>query len=93
MVDYSPLWDTMQKRKITQYTLLKDKVLDNHTLDRLKKGQNITLVTLERICKYLSCTPNKVILAGMSVMGISSFCFANQPPGLSRPDVGECKSN
>ena len=54
MVDYSPLWDTMQKRKITQYTLLKDKVLDNHTLDRLKKGQNITLVTLERICKYLS---------------------------------------
>ena len=28
MVDYSPLWDTMQKRKITQYTLLKDKVLD-----------------------------------------------------------------
>ena len=51
MVDYSPLWDTMQKRKITQYTLLKDKVLDNHTLDRLKKGQNITLVTLERICK------------------------------------------
>ena len=36
---------------------------------------------------------NKIILAGMSVMGISSFCFANQPPGLSRPDVGECKSN
>lgn len=61
MVDYSPLWDTMQKRKITQYTLLKDKVLANHTLDRLKKGQNITLVTLERICKYLSCTPNDVV--------------------------------
>ena len=61
MVDYSPLWDTMQKRKITQYTLLKYKVLDNHTLDRLKKGQNITLVTLERICKYLSFTPNDVV--------------------------------
>jgi hypothetical protein len=36
---------------------------------------------------------NKVILAGISVMGISSFGFANQPPGLSRPGVGECKSN
>lgn len=66
MVDYSPLWDTMQKRKITQYTLLKDKVLDNHTLDRLKKGQNITLVTLERICKYLSCTPNDVVSLQMN---------------------------
>ena len=38
MVDYSPLWDTMRKRGITQYMILQDKVLDNHTLDRLKKN-------------------------------------------------------
>lgn len=62
MVDYSPLWETMEKRGISQYKLLQDKVLDNHTLDRLKKSMNITLVTLERICMYLDCTPNDVIL-------------------------------
>ena len=61
MVDYSPLWDTMRDRNITQYKILQDKVLDNHTLDRLKKNMNITLITLERICKYLNCTPNDVI--------------------------------
>ena len=61
MVDYSPLWDTMSERKITQYMMLQDKILDNHTLDRLKKNMNITLITLERICKYLNCTPNDVI--------------------------------
>lgn len=61
MVDYSPLWETMEKRGISQYKLLQDKVLDNHTLDRLKKGMNITLVTMERVCKYLDCTPNDVI--------------------------------
>lgn len=61
MVDYSPLWDTMNERKITQYMMLQDKILDNHTLDRLKKNMNITLITLERICKYLNCTPNDVI--------------------------------
>ena len=61
MVDYSPLRDTMRKREITQYMMLQDKVLDNHTLDRLKKNMNITLITLERICKYLNCTPNDVI--------------------------------
>ena len=54
MVDYSPLWDTMRKREITQYMMLQDKVLDNHTLDRLKKNMNITLITLERICKSVS---------------------------------------
>ena len=61
MVDYSPLWDTMRDRNITQYKILQDKVLDNHTLDRLKKNMNITLITLERICTYLDCTPNDVI--------------------------------
>ena len=44
MVDYSPLWDTMRKRGITQYM-----------------NMNITLITLERICTYLDCTPNDVI--------------------------------
>ena len=61
MVDYTPLWKTMREREITQYAMLQDKVLDNHTLDRLKKNMNITLITLERICKYLDCTPNDVI--------------------------------
>ena len=61
MVDYTPLWKTMREREITQYAMLQDKVIDNHTLDRLKKNMNITLITLERICKYLDCTPNDVI--------------------------------
>ena len=61
MVDYTPLWNTMRKREVTQYVMLRDKVLDNHTLDRLKKNMNITLITLERICVYLDCTPNDVI--------------------------------
>ena len=61
MGDYTPLWKTMREREITQYAMLQDKVLDNHTLDRLKKNMNITLITLERICKYLDCTPNDVI--------------------------------
>ena len=47
--------------KITQYVMLQDKVLDNHTLDRLKRNMNITLITLERICKYPDCTPDDVI--------------------------------
>ena len=37
MVDYTPLWKTIDEREITQYAMLQDKVLDNHTLDRLKR--------------------------------------------------------
>lgn len=51
----------MQQRGVTQYRLLQDNVIDNKTLDSLKKGKNITLLTVERICKYLNCTPNDIV--------------------------------
>ena len=60
MLDYSPMWETMKRKEISQYRLLKSGV-DNKTLDSIKKGQNITLLTLERICTILDCTPNEVV--------------------------------
>ena len=60
MLDYSPLWKTMEEKGITQYRLLQSGI-DNKTLDTLKKGNNITLLTLEKICAILDCTPNDVV--------------------------------
>lgn len=50
----------MKCKEITQYYLLKEGV-DNKTLDGLKKGKNITLLTLEKLCKILNCTPNDIV--------------------------------
>ena len=60
VLDYSPMWDTMQRKGISQYSLLKAGI-DNKTLDSIKKGKNLTLLTLEKICTILDCTPNKVV--------------------------------
>lgn len=60
MIDYGPLWETMDRHGITQYQLLKSGI-DNKTLDSLKKGKNITLLTLEKICRIVGCTPNDVV--------------------------------
>ena len=60
VLDYSPMWETMRKKEISQYSLLKAGI-DNKTLDSLKKGNNITLLTLEKICTILGCTPNDVV--------------------------------
>ena len=60
MIDYSPLWETMRCRQVTQYQLLK-RGIDNKTLDALKKNKNITLLTLEKLCDILGCTPNEVV--------------------------------
>ncbi len=50
----------MKRKGISQYRLLKSGI-DNKTLDSLKKNNNITLLTLEKLCKILECTPNDIV--------------------------------
>ena len=60
MIDYSPLRETMRKNQVTQYQLLQAGI-DNKILDSLKKNKNITILTLEKICNIIGCTPNDVV--------------------------------
>lgn len=60
MIDYSPLWSTMAEKEISQYRLLKSGI-DNKTLDKLKKNQNITILTAEKLCRILECTLNDIV--------------------------------
>lgn len=60
MIDFTPLWVTMAEKNISQYRLLKAGI-DNKTLDGLKKNKNITLLTLEKLCRILDCTPNDIV--------------------------------
>ena len=60
VVDYSPLWDTMKKKGVTQYALIQAGI-DRRTLDWLKKNKNITMLTLEKLCTILDCSPNEVV--------------------------------
>ena len=60
IIDFSPLWRTMKEKNVTQYQLLKQGI-DNKTLDSFKKNKNITLLTLEKLCRILDCTPNDIV--------------------------------
>lgn len=60
MIDYSPLWKTMAEKGISQYHLLQNGI-DNKTLDSFKKNKNITMLTLEKLCQIIGCTPNDVV--------------------------------
>lgn len=50
----------MKKKNISQYKLLQSGI-DNKTLDALKKNNNITLLTLEKLCNICDCTPNDIV--------------------------------
>lgn len=60
IISYRPLWETMEKKGITQYYLLKSGI-DNKTLDGLKKNKNVTLLTVEKLCNILNCFPNDIV--------------------------------
>ena len=60
MIDYRPLWRTMRQRNISQYHLLQAGI-DHKTLDSLKKNKNITMLSLEKLCTILDCSPSDVV--------------------------------
>lgn len=60
IISYEPLWNTLKEKEITQYHLLKCGI-DNKTLDNLKKSKNITLLTVEKLCNIIGCTPNDIV--------------------------------
>ena len=60
MIAYGPLWETMKRKGVSQYYLLNHGI-DNKTLDALKKNKNITMLTLEKLCALIGCSPNDIV--------------------------------
>ena len=61
MISYDPLWETMRRRGITTYTLIKKHSFSRGTLDSLKQGRNISTATLDDLCTILECKVEDVI--------------------------------
>lgn len=62
MINYKPLWETMKRKNITKYSLVKDYGLSNGTIDRLRNNDHISTYTIERLCIILDCTPNDILI-------------------------------
>lgn len=52
---YNKLWKTMRDRGISQYKLIKDYHVSSGQLDRLRKNEDVSTYTLNRLCKILHC--------------------------------------
>lgn len=61
MFDYSPLWETMKRKGMTQYQLIHKYDFSTGTLDALRKNNSITVNTIETLCLILNCTPNDIL--------------------------------
>ena len=55
VITFSPLWQTLKDRGITQYDLLNKYEMSRGMLDNLKPNRSITLNTLNDLCNMLDC--------------------------------------
>lgn len=61
MISYDPLWETMKRKGVSTYTLIKHYNFSKGTLDSLKHNRNISTATLNDICRILSCRVEEVL--------------------------------
>lgn len=62
MISYEPLWQTMERKHITTYTLINKHGINPRTIHNLKHNKSITLYTLEKLCSILECQAESVVL-------------------------------
>ncbi|MBR4290014.1 MAG: helix-turn-helix transcriptional regulator [Oscillospiraceae bacterium] len=61
MIVYDRLWKTMKQKGISQYKLLKVYGFSSGQLDRIRKGESITMYTLNSLCEILNCRVEDII--------------------------------
>ena len=61
MIVFDPLWETMKRKNISQYMLIKTYGVSTGTLDSLRKNRSITLNTLNDLCVILNCEVSDII--------------------------------
>ena len=55
MIVFDKLWETMKKKGISQYRLMKEYGVSSGQLDRLRKNGNVNTYTLNQLCEILGC--------------------------------------
>ena len=62
MISYKPFYDTLRQKGISTYKLINQYGVSRSLLDRLKHDKPISTVTLDDLCKILSCRVEDIIV-------------------------------
>ncbi len=61
MIQYAPLWRTMQRKNISQYKLIHEHGIDKAQLQRLRENKVVKTTTLDTLCTILDCPIQDVV--------------------------------
>lgn len=60
-IRYDKLLKMCEERKITSYTLKKNKIIGQQTWKKIKDGGDIDTRTISALCEYLNCQPGDIL--------------------------------
>ena len=60
-ISYKPLWKLLIDRDLTKKALMQDTGISKSTVDKMGRGENVSLEIIDRICKQLDCNISEVI--------------------------------
>ncbi len=55
MISYDRLWQTLQKKGISQYRLIREYGIDKAQLHRLRHNMVVKTIILNTLCRTLNC--------------------------------------
>lgn len=61
MIDYLPLWSTMERKHITKYQLIYHWGISSNTLRRMGHNEPISTTTLNELCLILDCRVEDIL--------------------------------
>ena len=61
MISYDNLWETMKKKGVSQYTLIKKYGVSPRQLTRMKRNESVSTHTIEMFCRILACDVSDVM--------------------------------
>lgn len=61
MIIYDRLWETMRKKQVTQYRLVKYYGFSSGQLGRLRKNRNVSTHTINILCRILDCAIHDIM--------------------------------
>ncbi len=61
MILYNQLWETMKRRGITQYRLIKYYGISAGQINRLKKNSYVSTHTIDVLCTILNCSVEDIM--------------------------------
>ena len=61
MINYSPFFNTIKSKKISQNTLSNEYYVSKNIINKLRKNKPVSLSTLDYLCKILDCNLNEIV--------------------------------